>query len=172
AAVKGGSPPDGLDAAGRTIFAPSALAVLDAPGIAWEYLEQREAVISAAMAQRYDALCVMGGRVTQATLAADSQRLKLIARFGVGHDAIDVAACPRRGVMITITPDGVRRPVATTVITFVLALAQKLLVKDRLTRAGRWAEKLDHIGMGLTGRTLGAIGLGNIGAEVFRLAAP
>jgi D-3-phosphoglycerate dehydrogenase len=53
-----------------------------------------------------------------------------------------------------------------------LALAQKLLVKDKLTRAGRWAEKLDHIGMGLTGRTLGAIGIGNIGAEVFRLAAP
>jgi D-3-phosphoglycerate dehydrogenase len=172
AQFKVGITPDVFDAAGRTIFDPSALAVLDVPGIAWEYLERPEPVISAATAQRYDALCVMAGRVTQATLAADSQRLKLIARFGVGYDAIDVEACTHHGVMITITPDGVRRPVATTVITFVLALAQKLLVKDRLTRAGRWAEKLDHIGMGLSGRTLGAIGLGNIGAEVFRLAAP
>jgi D-3-phosphoglycerate dehydrogenase len=172
AQFKVGITPDVFDAAGKTIFDPSALAVLDAPGIAWEYLERPEPVITPETVQRYDALCVMMGRVTPATLAADAQRLKLIARFGVGYDTIDVEACTRRGVMITIAPDGVRRPVATTVITFVLALAQKLLVKDRITRSGRWAEKLDHIGMGLTGRTLGAIGLGNIGAEVFRLAAP
>ena len=38
--------------------------------------------------------------------------------------------------------------------------------KDRLTRAGRWADKLDFMGTGLTGRTLGIIGLGNIGREV------
>jgi len=66
----------------------------------------------------------------------------------------------------------VRRPVATNVITFVLCLAQKLFLKDRLTREGRWAEKTSHMGMGLTGRTLGLVGVGNIGAEVFRLAMP
>jgi D-3-phosphoglycerate dehydrogenase len=57
-------------------------------------------------------------------------------------------------------------------MTFVLALAHKLLVKDRLTREGRWAEKLHHMGMGVTGRTLGVVGLGNIGREVFVLARP
>jgi D-3-phosphoglycerate dehydrogenase len=62
--------------------------------------------------------------------------------------------------------------VATNVITFVLCLAQKLFLKDRLTREGRWAEKTSHMGMGLTGRTLGLVGVGNIGAEVFRLARP
>jgi len=62
--------------------------------------------------------------------------------------------------------------VAVTVITFALALSQKLLVKDRLVRDGKWAEKLNHIGVGMTGRVLGVIGLGNIGAEIFRLAAP
>ena len=61
---------------------------------------------------------------------------------------------------------------AVAVLTFVLALSHKLLTKDRLTREGRWAEKLDHMGMGLTGRTLGVIGLGNIGREVFQLTAP
>jgi D-3-phosphoglycerate dehydrogenase len=167
-----GITPDVRDAAGRTIYDPSALAVLDAPGIAWEYVARHEPEVSVDTAQRYDALCLMMGRVTDATLAGPAPRLRLIARFGVGYDTIDVDACTRRGVLVAIAPDGVRRPVATTVITFMLALAQKLLVKDRLTRAGRWAEKLDHIGMGLTGRTLGAIGLGNIGAEVFRLAAP
>lgn len=112
----------------------------------------------------------MLGRVTRDTFSRGDHRLKVVARFGVGYDTIDVPACTANGVLLTIAPDGVRRPVAVNVITFVLALAQKLLVKDRLTRAGRWGEKLDHMGMGVTGRTLGAIGLGNIGAEVFRLA--
>jgi D-3-phosphoglycerate dehydrogenase len=53
-----------------------------------------------------------------------------------------------------------------------LALSHKLPIKDRLTREGRWNEKLDHMGVGLTGRALGLIGLGNIGREILRLAAP
>jgi D-3-phosphoglycerate dehydrogenase len=66
----------------------------------------------------------------------------------------------------------VRRPVAASVLTLLLALTHKLIIKDRLTREGRWADKLDHMGQGVTGRTLGIIGLGNIGAELFRLARP
>ena len=85
---------------------------------------------------------------------------------------MDVDACTRSGVLLTITPDGVRRPVATSLITLVLALAQKLLIKDRLTRAGRWGERVAHMGLGLTGRTLGLIGLGSIGREAARLARP
>ena len=66
-----------------------------------------------------------------------------------------------------------RRPVAVSVLTFMLALAGKLMIKDRLTRAGPPAgPALDHMGVGLIGRTLGLLGIGNIGAEVFRLAAP
>ena len=99
-------------------------------------------------------------------------KVRCVLRSGVGYDTIDVPACTARGVMLSIAPDGVRRPVATNVITFVLCLAQKLFLKDRLTREGRWAEKTSHMGMGLTGRTLGLVGVGNIGAEVFRLAMP
>src|SRR5262249_6722418 len=51
-------------------------------------------------------------------------------------------------------------------------LAHKMLVKDRLTRAGRWAEKVDFMGTDVTGRTLGVVGLGNVGREVFELAKP
>ena len=59
-------------------------------------------------------------------------------------------------------------------LTFILALAGKLMVKDRLTREGPsgWAKRSEHMGLGLTGRTLGQLGIGNIGAEVFRVAAP
>ena len=78
----------------------------------------------------------------------------------------------RAGVLLTITPDGVRRPVATSVLAYMLALSLRMVDKDRMTRAGRWAEKLEYMGVGLTGRILGIIGLGNIGREIVRLARP
>jgi D-3-phosphoglycerate dehydrogenase len=153
-------------------FGDIGLSRLDAAeGVEWEFLGQNAEELSAAQVRDYDALLVLAPRVTAATLEG-SERLALVARFGVGYDNIDVAACTRHDVLLTITPDGVRRPVAASVLTLVLALSHKLLIKDRLTREGRWAEKLNFMGRGLTGRTLGVIGLGNIGREVFRLAAP
>ena len=62
------------------------------------------------------------------------------------------------------------RPVATIALTFILALAGKLMLKDRLTRTGRWNDRMDNMGMGLTGRTLGVVGAGRIGKEILRMA--
>ena len=163
---------DVLKSDGVPIFGAEVLHLLDDPAIEWEYMQQPSVDISAAQAARYDAICAMFTRVQADSLGAADQRLKLIARFGVGYDSIDVPTCTSAGVVLTIAPDGVRRPVATSALTFVLVLAQKMLIKDRLTRDGRWGEKMDHIGTGLTGRTLGSIGMGNIGAELFRLAKP
>src|SRR4029453_12536502 len=83
-------------------------------------------------------------------------------------------ACSEHGIALAITPDGVRRPVAAAILTFILALSGKLMVKDRLTRQGPagWAQKTDHMGVGLIGKTLGSVGIGNIGAEMFRLVKP
>lgn len=156
-------------------FGDIGLAQLDGvPGVRWEFLPDRVTELTPAHAAAYDALLVLAPRVTAATLAGTSakNRLAIVARFGVGYDNIDVEACTQSGVALTITPDGVRRPVAAATLTFLLALSHKLLIKDRLTRAGKWAEKLDHMGQGLTGRTLGVVGFGNIGREIFRLAAP
>ena len=61
----------------------------------------------------------------------------------------------RAGVLVTNTPSSMPRPVATIALTFLLALAGKLFLKDRLTRSGRWHERMDNMGLGLTGRTLG-----------------
>jgi D-3-phosphoglycerate dehydrogenase len=101
-------------------------------------------------------------------------RLALIARLGVGYDRIDVAACSRGAIALAITPDGVRRPVAVAILTLILALAGKLFEKDRLTRqaAAGFARRHEFMGMGLEGRVLGQIGLGNIGAELVRVIAP
>lgn len=163
---------DNLKANGKPIFDESALKVLDDKRIAWEFIEQNEPEVSPETAAKYDAIALMLGRVTRKTLSGPHRRLKLISRFGVGYDTIDVPACTESGVVLAIAPDGVRRPMATAVITFMLMLAQKVPTKDRLVREGRWQERVNHFGTGLSGRVLGSIGVGNIGSEVFRLATP
>ena len=162
---------DVLTSQGQPIFGQEVFEWLNQPGLVWEYMEKTP-VIRPEHAARYDAICAMLVQFTPESIGSDKPRLKLIARFGVGYDTIDVPTCQKAGIFLTIAPDGVRRPVAVSAITFMLMLAHKVGIKDRLTRSGRWAEKSDHIGTGLTGRTLGSIGVGNIGAEMFRLAKP
>ncbi|MBA2520109.1 MAG: dehydrogenase [Chloroflexia bacterium] len=148
------------------------LDLLDAaPGVAWEFLPDRAPELTPELIAGYDAIILLGSRVTAATLTG-ADRLAVIARFGVGYDNVDVDACTEHGVLLSITPDAVRRPMATVVLTYILALSLRLLEKDRLTRAGGWADKLDYMGFGLTGRTVGIIGFGNIGREVVKLATP
>ncbi len=143
----------------------------DAPGVEWEFLPENSPVLKPEQIVGYDGLLVLAPQVSSATLAG-VDRLSIIARFGVGYDNVDVPSCTEAGVMLTITPDGVRRPVAVSAITLLLALSHKLLIKDRLTRAGGWGSKLNYMGQGVRGRTLGVIGVGNIGREIFQLAAP
>ncbi len=121
---------------------------------------------------RYDGLYVNSPRVTAASVARADLRVKIVARHGVGYDSVDVPALARRGVIVTNTPVAVRRPVAVAALTFIFALAGKLVEKDRLTRSGRWHERTSHMGLGLTTRTLGVIGAGGIGRELLALARP
>ncbi|MCX7351248.1 MAG: dehydrogenase [Alphaproteobacteria bacterium] len=123
--------------------------------------------------QDFDALILLAHRF-DATSVPKSGRLAVVARFGVGYDTVDVAACTANDIALAITPDGVRRPVAVSIITFMLALTGKLMVKDKLARQGGpgFAARGAHMGVGLVGKTLGSLGVGNIGAEMFRLAKP
>jgi phosphoglycerate dehydrogenase-like enzyme len=148
-------------------------ALLDgAPGVSWEYLPENVPEITPDLAARYDAILTLRPRYPAVAVGRSDRRLALIARFGVGYDRIDVEACTRGGVLVTITPDGVRRPVAQAVLTLLLALAGQVLSKDRLTRAGNWDRAGGGLGVGVTGRTLGLVGIGNIGRDVVRLVAP
>tara|TARA_Y100000031_G_scaffold152288_1_gene195154 strand:+ start:307 stop:1356 length:1050 start_codon:yes stop_codon:yes gene_type:complete len=101
-----------------------------------------------------------------------NDRLLSLHRNGVGYDRVDVPALTDAGVMLCITPDAVRRPLAVAIITFILALSTRLLVKHQLTSRGRWGDVSKYHGHGLTGKTLGSLGVGNIGHEMFRLARP
>ena len=162
---------DILDARGEPAFGRAALAILDgAEAIDWDYLPAVVPEITADHAAQYDALYVNIPRVPAAAVARPDCRLRVVARHGVGYDSVDVAAMTRAGIVVTHTPSSMPRPVATIALTFVLALAGKLFLKDRLTREGRWNERMDHMGMGLTGRTLGVVGAGRIGKELLRMA--
>ena len=162
---------DILDSRGEPAFGRTALTVLDeAPDIEWEYLPAVVGELTADHAARYDALYVNMARTPAAAVARPDCRLRVVARHGVGYDSVDVPAMTRAGILVTNTPWPMPRPVATIALTFVLALAGKLMQKDRLTRTGRWDERMDHMGMGLTGRTLGVVGAGRIGRELLRMA--
>lgn len=163
---------DFLTPGGSLAFQNIGLDLLDrTPGISWGFLESWSPELGPEQIRDLDAVLVLAPRVTTATLAG-VEKLVLVARFGVGYDNVDVAACSRAGVLLTITPDGVRRPVATSVLAYMLALSLRMFDKDRLTRTGRWGDKLEFMGTGLTGRTLGIVGLGNIGREIVRLTRP
>ena len=163
---------DTLREDGTSIFDPLALEIFDREQLQWEFLHENVRELTAAHAAGYDALCVLNPRVTAATVSGPDRRVQIVARMGVGYDSVDVAACTANGVILTNTPDGVRRPVASSILLLILALSHKLLTKDRITRAGRWAETTMHMGVGLSGKTVGSIGVGNIGSELFRLLAP
>jgi phosphoglycerate dehydrogenase-like enzyme len=164
---------DLLDATGAPTFGRAALHVLETePSLSWAFFPDPATQIEPAHLARYDAIYVNAPRVTRASFAAGPGRTRIIARHGVGYDSVDIGACTENGVIVTIQPDGVRRPVAVAALTFIFALSQKLLIKDRLTREGRWAQKVDHMGMGLVGRTLGLVGAGSIGREIMHLAKP
>lgn len=149
------------------------LAPLMTEGIEMFYATPHNGVMQAKDMEEADALILLAPKFNQESIPA-SGRLKIVARFGVGYDTVDLEACTRAGIAVTIAPDGVRRPVAVSVITFMLALAGQLKIKDNLTRMGvaGWDLRSNHMGVGLTGRTLGQLGIGNIGAEVLRLAGP
>ena len=143
-----------------------------APGIEIAYLESQNP-LRAEQLEDFDGLILLAHRFAKESVPK-SGRLGVVARFGVGYDTVDVEACSKAGIALVITPDGVRRPVAVSIITLMLALTGKLMVKDRLTReaAAGFAKRSDHMGVGLVGRTLGSLGIGNIGAELFRMAKP
>src|SRR5262249_9517933 len=97
--------PDGTSGFGDIGLGPPELA-----GVCWEYLAENTAELRAEQVRDCDALLVLGPRVGVAALDG-AERLAIIARFGVGFDSVDVEACTRSGVLLTITPDAVRRPV-------------------------------------------------------------
>ena len=102
---------------------------------------------------------------------ANSPRLRIIARHGVGSDNVDVDAATDAGVWVTITPGRNARAVAEHVFALALALGRKIPAAAGRTRDGFWSQnKAELTGFELHGRTLGLLGLGSIGSLVLPIA--
>jgi len=120
---------------------------------------------------QFDAVFALALRITAESLQG-VDRLAIVARWGVGYDLIDVDALTEAGIVLSITPNAVRRPVAEAILTLMLALAKNLFQQDRVARAGGWRGDLPRMGISLSGRVLGSVGCGNIAQEMFRMVRP
>lgn len=147
------------------------LALLDEAGVAWDFLPADDGTLSAAAVDGYDAILFAAPGVSAQTVSGPTTP-QLFARFGVGLDAVDLDACSSAGAAVTITPDGAKRAVATAALALILAVEHRLIAKHRLVEQGRWQDKHLLMGRGLTGKTVGTIGLGNVAQELFGLLEP
>jgi len=164
---------DFLTPEGKVGMGDIGLRVLDdAPGVSYEFFPEHFPEVKPDQIAGYEGVISLAPRYTRQTLSGPGLKLSVLARLGVGYDMLDLEALTEHDIIVTITPDGVRRPMATGVVTLLLALAHELFAKDRLVRSQKWSEKLGIKATGLTGRALGSIGVGNIGREIFRLLEP
>lgn len=118
-----------------------------------------------------EALVVFHESVDQ-ELLDHAPKLKIVSRFGVGYDRVDVEACTAREVHVTYTPGVLSRAVAELTIALMLSLSRRIPVADRYVRTewGKPGTALLPLRHDVAGKTLGIIGLGRIGYEVARRA--
>src|SRR5215472_2939658 len=116
-----------------------------------------------------DALVVRSAvQVTPAVLA-QSPRLRVIGRAGVGVDNVDLPAATAAGVLVMNTPGGNGVSVAEHTLAPTLSMARAIPQASASTKSGKW-EKKKFLGNELRGKTLGIVGLGSIGREVVKRA--
>jgi glyoxylate reductase len=145
------------------------------PGPAWDELPDvtyvRDSLADAA-ADDIDALAVVAERVDDSVLDR-FPKVRLVANYGVGYDAIDVEALARRGVSVTNTPGVLDAATADLAFALILAARRRIVVGDRAVREDRWSggwANPDFLGHDVSGATLGIVGLGRIGSAVARRA--
>ena len=141
---------DGLAALGCEVFCE--------PGLKDQALAERVAEL------KPDVLIVRSTKVGEPVLAAGP--LKLVVRAGAGYNTIDVAAASRRGIYVSNCPG--KNSIAVAELAFALILALDRRIADNVIslRAGEWNKAEFSKARGLFGRTLGLLGVGNIGSQM------
>jgi D-3-phosphoglycerate dehydrogenase len=117
----------------------------------------------------YEALLVRSQTQVTAEIIDAGDKLQAIARAGVGVDNIDVAAATRRGIVVVNAPTGNTVSAAEHTIALMLSLARHIPQANAVLKSGQWRRD-DFMGTELRDKTLGVIGLGNVGSEVARRA--
>jgi D-3-phosphoglycerate dehydrogenase len=122
------------------------------------------------VASRIRAIATRGELGADATLIDALPALEIIACYGVGTDAINLARAQARGVRVTNTPEVLTNDVADMALGLMLALLRKIPHGDAYVRAGEWPKANMALASSLTGKVVGILGFGRIGRAVARRA--
>jgi D-3-phosphoglycerate dehydrogenase len=149
---------DRFEQSGRDQLAALGCEVIYQPGM------KDEALVRAIAQSAPDVVVVRSTKVTGPMLGTGM--LKLVVRAGAGYNTIDVAAASRRGIYVSNCPGKNSIAVAELAFALILALDRRLADNVISLRRGEWNKELFSKARGLFGRTLGLIGLGQIGLEM------
>lgn len=116
---------------------------------------------------RFDGV-IAGDDPFTAQVLEKGKRLKIVAKWGIGVDSIDLAAAARLGILVKNTPDVFADEVGDVALGYIILLARQLHKMDQSVRAGGWQQ---IPGITLRGKTLGVIGVGSIGRAIVRRGA-
>jgi D-3-phosphoglycerate dehydrogenase len=117
----------------------------------------------------YDALIVRSQTQVTADIIAAGKKLQIIGRAGVGVDNIDTNAASQHGIIVVNAPTGNTVSAAEHAIALMLALARNIPQANASLKSCKW-QRADFMGTEVKGKTLGIVGLGNVGSEVARRA--
>jgi phosphoglycerate dehydrogenase-like enzyme len=159
-----------IDEDGQFMVPGPGLALLDEmPNVEYTILPEFNPLVTPEQIAGYDMVITMWPEWTPDSLSGDEQLLS-VHRHGAGYDTVHVPTLEKNGVVLCTNQAAVRRPVAVAAMTLLLALSTRLITKIQMAKEGRWSEKRYYPGWGLVGKTLGIIGAGSIGHEIFHLA--
>lgn len=162
---------DFYDASGAPKYKDLGLNVFDdQPQITLANFAEHRKAISPDQLAGANGVIVLTPAVTKDSVSG-AKDLLAVGRFGVGYDAVDVAACTEADVALFITAGAVDRPVAEAVAGWMIALTHQMKVKDRLVREAKWDDRSQFMGRELRDRQLGVIGLGGIAKKLIELLA-
>jgi D-3-phosphoglycerate dehydrogenase len=149
---------------------PDAVALLEKEARVVVTREETEAGFLGVAAEAAGIL-IRGKPAATASLMTACKRLRVVGRHGVGLDTVDIPAATRLGVAVVHAPGSNSQAVAEHALMLMLACAKHTLEIDRLTKKGDWSARTNVHNVELAGRTLGIVGVGNIGRRVAKFAA-
>ncbi|QIL50303.1 3-phosphoglycerate dehydrogenase [Weissella coleopterorum] len=149
--------PDSIPAEGEQILTDAGLEIIHGTGRSAKQMMQEGAQAAAVL---------IGTQIFDAPIMDAMPNLKVIARNGVGYDAVDMPAATARGIKVVNTPFALNDSVAETAVTELLAISKNIFWNTKSIYDGQWNYKKAHPGNDVMGKTIGILGFGRIGHAV------
>ena len=150
-------------------YAPAHQAQLDA-----EFTPHAQEALDAdpALGQRIRGIVTRSNVKVPAAILERLPALEIIATFGVGYDGLPLAAAAARNIPVTNTPDVLNTAVAELCVGMLLGLLRRLPASDHFVRDGQWMKGTMPLGVSLSGKRVGIVGLGRIGKDIAHRLEP